>query len=169
MTDWVWPKEDHGELFSRTWHSALWLRTDGPVMSKSNHRMYTTTSAGKSWKDLKIFQDSLTARFRFVRPGTWLEFSNTVSLNERPVLVAAILARTKLDAGNVSKTILDATEGVLVCNDAEIVAVTEIVQRATKQQGAIIGVAQLSPKASTFEQLSALNTLVEQLVQICNS
>lgn len=120
----------------------------GPVKSKSNFRR----SATSKWSDVSAFESEVGILARQSRPAEWV-VDDQEKLADRPVVVAVISAVTMLDAGNLSKSILDGAEGVLYRNDASVVLVMEHAERSKSGQKAVIAFAQL-PAGSSKEELA---------------
>ena len=110
----------------------------GQVKSKSNFRR-----SGKSkWSEIASFEYELAHLIRQARPSDW-QTDEQKKVSDRPKVVAVIIARTMLDAGNLSKSVLDAAEGVLFQNDASVSLVMEYADRGRDDQQAIISFIQL--------------------------
>lgn len=123
---------------------AFWVPLPA-LKSKSNYRHDRRNS---SWKSLRSFEDEVAVLCRSALPSTWDKGSESSSVAERPGVVAAVCARTLLDAGNISKSVLDAVQGLVYVSDASVRAVTEIAVRASKDQSGAVAFALLSRDAS---------------------
>lgn len=166
---WTLPTTSSGVLDSPSWQCGLWVTYGGPVLSKANYRRRhgsTTRAAGQSWAALKTFEHTIALSLRAARPQQWVLPAPTVVLAARPKVVAAILTRGVLDAGNVSKSVLDASEGILVANDAEVAAVTELVARTRSGPGMLVGFAQLPPLSDLRTCATAVTALVDALLRL---
>lgn len=126
----------------------LRLDYDAPIQSKSNFRRHAKS---RDWGRFRDFETGLGLQLRAGRPPEWQIADPSLPLARRPVVVAAIWARTTLDAGNLSKSVLDAAQGVLYVTDASVRAVAEMTERAGKDQRAVIAFAQLPPQAEAHE------------------
>lgn len=125
------------------------------VISKSNFRR-----GDQTWRKVRDFEDAVAMEARIALPLDWVSGNPDSPVAARPKVVAVISARTLLDAGNISKSILDAVQGVLYVNDAEVAAVTEMVTRSRSNQGAVVSFVQL-PSTSTQEDITrALQALL---------
>jgi len=80
----------------------------------------------------------------------------------RPVVVAAVAARSRVDVANFSKSVLDACEGVLYVTDASVLGVLCIGERG---EGAdtLLGFAQLPAGSSAAAVAGALSVLGAEL------
>ena len=86
------------------------------VISKSNYR-----HKGKSnWQRFKGFEEELILLVRESLPSDW----KTTSYGH--YFGVCIIANSKIDAGNLSKSILDALEGLLYKNDGDAKVVVAI-------------------------------------------
>lgn len=126
--------------------------------SKSNFRRFRSDSPA-SWDRFKRFERDTRLVLTAARPSDWVVGDSSAPLASRPVVVAAVWARSLLDAGNFSKSVLDAAEGVLFVSDASVTAVTSVGVRAKTNQHARLGFAQLPPGSATNEVVRALNAL----------
>lgn len=148
-------QESSGEL-EGPFTCAFWFRLGFPLKSKSNFRR--SPSAG-SWSSHRAFEQSLGALARSVRPAGWVVPDRTVAMADRPVIVVAIAARSLLDPGNYSKSVLDALEGTLFLTDASVAGVACLGERSRLSQDAVVGAAQL-PAGATLQEVSvALESL----------
>ena len=86
------------------------------VISKSNYR-----HKGKSnWQRFKGFEEELILLVRESLPPAWKKGSYEYYFG------ISIIANSKIDAGNLSKSILDALEGLLYENDSDVKVVISI-------------------------------------------
>ena len=122
---------------------AMWVSYRAQISSKSNHR--NNPRNPRSWESLKDFERALSVLIRSHRPALWLPPDKAVPLASRPRAVAVMWARTLLDSGNLPKSVLDATEGLLVATDAEYRTVFAAVERAREDQCVMVAFAQLPP------------------------
>lgn len=100
------------------------------MVSKSNYRRGDAVK----WRKNVAFERECALLLRATMPESWSLGDARDSLVERPRVVVAIAAVTLLDAGNISKSLLDAAEGVLYINDASVWAVTQVVSRKKVDQ-----------------------------------
>jgi hypothetical protein len=97
-----------------------------PIRSKSNFRRSGTARA---WNQIRSFEDEVAIRARAARPEGWPLGDSADELAKRPRLVAVLVSETLIDAGNATKSIFDALEGVLYHNDASIRAELVVTHR----------------------------------------
>jgi len=156
------PSPDHG-----TWDLdglvAFWVRLDGPVLSKSNHRHSRAGERAGQWRRLAGFEEAVTLQLRAARPAAWQTQWNDPVVANRPRVVAVVSACTMLDAGNVSKSLLDAGQGIVMGTDAEVASVCETVQRSRTNPGAVLAFAQL-PAGSDSDAVLRAQILLMQSV-----
>lgn len=120
----------------------------GQIKSKSNYRR----SANTKWSDISSFEMELGVLLRQARPSDWVnDLEEKVA--DRPRVVAVIIARTMLDAGNLSKSVLDAAEGTLFQNDSSVGLVMEYADRGKSGQCSVVAFAQL-PAEATREEMA---------------
>jgi hypothetical protein len=134
----------------------------GPVRSKSNFRR-GRAGAGRQWQQLHDFEAATALALRQARPDDWDCAGHDLPVAQRPVVVVAVVARTLLDAGNLSKSLLDAAQGVLYPTDASVGGVAEITERGRDRQRSLVGFAQLpagTERTEVTQALSALSRLV---------
>lgn len=146
--------------------AAVYLRLDHRIQSKSNYRWASQTHEAARWTHLRDFERDMSMLLQQARPAEWILPSPAVALPDRPMVVSCIIAATMLDAGNVTKSIHDTCQGVLVVNDAEICSETVHVLRRKNTQHAIVGYAQLPAQSTVRARAGALSELSEQLLDI---
>lgn len=127
----------------------------GQVVSKSNFRR-----GDQTWRKVRDFEDAVALEARIAMPLDWHYVADSVPVSKRPKIVSVIAARTLLDAGNISKSILDAVQGILYANDAEVASVTEMVTRSRSNQAAVVTFAQLPSTASQEDIVRAVQALL---------
>jgi hypothetical protein len=132
------------------------------LRSKSNFRRYRDKGAG-SWSDTQSFERSLALLFRAARPSSWVVGATEAALAQRPVVVAAICARSSVDVANFSKSVLDAGQGVLYVSDASVLGESSVGVRGRSEE-LFVGFAQLAPGASPAQVHAALSALGAQVV-----
>lgn len=151
--------DNGGELF--VGDSALWVSVAGPVKSKSNYR----NSGSGAWADQAAYTRVLQAMFRAHRPAGWVRPDPGVSVKDRLIVVGVMVARTGLDAGNLSKSVLDAGEGVLWVSDAEVRTVCESVERTRSNPGLGAAFAQVSGNPNSVERVALCTQMHELLLE----
>lgn len=142
------------------WVQAFCLEVPLELLSKSNARRYRR-GAGPA-RDNTTFETSLGWLVRASRPEGWVTGDAVSPLAERPAVVVVVAARSLLDAGNFSKSILDALEGVLFVNDASVRAVVSLAERG-RSSSFRLGVARLDGSA-TFSELAAASAALSMAV-----
>jgi Holliday junction resolvase RusA-like endonuclease len=133
------------------------------VQSKSNFRRQRR---GGDWGRLSRFEDLVATYARAARPTGWVLGDPDLPVAKRPGVVAVVWARTMLDAGNLSKSVLDALEGVVYVNDNAVRAVVELAERGRSDQSAVVALAQLPPDASPLVVAEVTSALLAQLGEI---
>lgn len=113
------------------WTSSMWVTVPGRVRSKSNYRKRRDSS----WGEVSSYEEEVHTMLRAARPRGWPTPDDSVAGDQRPVIVVVLAARTGLDAGNLSKSILDAAEGALYVTDAQVRSVTDLVVPSRTDQG----------------------------------
>lgn len=124
------------------------MRVPFPLQSKSNFRRHIGRKhAGASWESSQSFERSLGLFTRQARPSDWLLDDPKVSLAQRPIVTAFIIAKSLIDAANFSKSVTDAVEGVLYVSDASALGVGSL---GTRGRGSsfCVGFAQVAPATS---------------------
>lgn len=142
----------HGTFTDGPWTAALWFTVPGRVHSKSNHR-----HGNGNWADLVAYEDEVAMTSRAARPSAWPEVDD---VSPRPVVVAVLVARTGVDAGNLSKSILDACQNVLYVDDRQVTGLSDLVEPTRTGQGLLAAFAALSPDATVTDAASAQATLM---------
>lgn len=143
------------------WLRAVWFSVDFPIRSKSNFRRYHGGQVAdrERWKTFRQFEDSLGVLCRDALGAGWELGQRDQGVAKRPVVVAYIWARTMLDAANLSKSVLDAVEGLVFLNDASVAAVACAAERVRADQRGLVAFAQLAPGASMHQVHEALGAL----------
>lgn len=111
-----------------------------------------------AWDRSKAFEESLGWLVRAARPEGWILGDRDAALAERPVVVAAIAARSRVDVANFSKSVLDACEGVLFITDASVLGVVCLGERGVGDD-TLLGFAQLPPACGPGAVAEALGVL----------
>lgn len=118
-----------------------------PLRSKSNFRR-GSARAGADWAAEQAFRAQLAVLARAALPEGWDVGTFELPLASRPTVVSCVVARTLLDAGNLSKSVLDAVEGIVVANDAAVRSCLTLAERGASNQRGLVGFACLAPGAS---------------------
>ena len=134
------------------WEQAILLTLPNKVQSKSNYRR------GRNWTAFSKYERDLAIEVKAKTPENWDIGSYKDKISKRPKIVIQILAESLLDAGNLSKSILDALEGVLYHNDASVAAVTCTGVRS-RDGVTILAVARLKPDSNINEVQYAVREL----------
>jgi hypothetical protein len=142
------------------WLNAFWVLTENRIRSKSNFRRSKSSAA---WRANQDFETTLALSLRAARPLTWPVVDGAIPLSERPVFVAVTFAKSTIDAGNHSKSVLDAAEGVVYVNDAQVAASCAVAERGLSDPYLLIAFAQLPPGSSLQEIASAGSVLLSAL------
>jgi hypothetical protein len=74
--------------------------------------------------------------------------------------VALVAARTLLDVSNLSKSVLDALEGIVYVTDAQVVAETSLSERGRSDQWLSVAFARLDRPRTLLEVTAAASALV---------
>lgn len=153
------------EALTGPWSCGFVLRAGMPLRSKSNFRRSRrgSTQSG-AWDRSKAFEESLGWLVRAARPAAWVLGDRDAVLAERPVVVAAIAARSRIDVANFSKSVLDACEGVLYVTDASVLGVLCLGERGVGDD-TLLGFAQLDPGSSPEVVAEALGVLGANLAE----
>lgn len=151
------------EVLAGPWSCGFVLRAGMPLRSKSNFRRSRRGSGGnETWELSKAFEESLGWLVRAARPAAWVLGDRDAVLAERPVVVAAIAARSRIDVANFSKSVLDACEGVLYVTDASVLGVVCLGERGVGDD-TLLGFAQLPPASAPIVVAEALGVLASEL------
>ena len=138
------------------WGQAFWVDVPLSLRSKSNFRR----GAGRGeWARQRSFSEDLARIVRAAVPVDWELGSFDAALKDRPVVVAVIVARSVLDAGNFSKSVLDACEGVVFHNDASVLHSGAYGERGRTDQRIMLGFARLESGASLDQLVAAASAL----------
>lgn len=151
--------DDNNEVFMVN-HCAFWIPLPA-VRSKSNYRHM---DKGNAWRKLQGFENEVALSARAALPPEWVLGDKSDSVSQRPSVLCCIAARSMLDAGNLSKSVLDAVQGVIYHSDASVRAVTEIVERTSTDQCGAAGFVLLKAGTSEDEVLDALTALPRALL-----
>lgn len=129
----------------------MWFSVPGRVLSKSNFR----NSKGNSWRAVSEYEQVVSATARAARPSGW-----PTLVQDAPV-VAILAARTGIDAGNISKSVLDACQNVLYRSDAYVRCLTDLAVPARNDLGLFAAFAVLAVDAGPVEWLTAQRDLLD--------
>ena len=152
-------------LLDGPWIEAFWFSPQAQLRSKSNFRRVKKSSSGAGdWGSLKRFEQTISTTARIARPSTWKIGNNNEAVSVRPMIVSVVVAKSMLDAGNFSKSVLDACEGVVFHTDASVVASTGVSERGRIGQRCVIGFARLAPGSSLENVAKAVAALSNCLV-----
>ncbi len=131
------------------------------VRSKSNYRH---SRRSNTWSSIQSFEDETRLEAQTVCPEEWQMGDLSDPIPARPGVVACVAARTMLDAGNLSKSVLDAVQGVVYHSDASVRGVTELTRRARANQNGVAAFVLLTADAPESEVLEVLAELPVALV-----
>lgn len=151
-----------GVVLPGPWAQAFMVEVPLELLSKSNARRYRR--GGAPSRDNGSFETSLGWLVRAARPDGWVVGDASVPLSKRPAVVVAVSARSLLDAGNFSKSVLDALEGVLFVNDASVRAVVSLAERG-RSSSFVLAAARLEGEASRAALAAAAAALVLEVVE----
>jgi hypothetical protein len=157
----------HGSL-EGPWDQAFYFELPGAVRSKSNARRFTGDAGQRrAYGAERLFAQQTELVARVALPTGWeLGPPPPASLGARPQVVAAVVARTTLDATNVPKSIHDALEGVVFHNDASVRAASQLTVRG-REGGGAVAFARLPATASCVEVAEANAKLLAALLAHC--
>ena len=124
------------------------------VRSKSNYR--STRAKSGAWREFAEFEKHASLLLRQSMPSDWTLGDAQDTILYRPQVVSCVLASTMLDAGNISKSVLDAAEGVVYHNDASVRAVTQLIRRSSKGQSGAVGFAMIDRETTDRQVFQAL-------------
>lgn len=142
------------------WVEAFWVDLGTRLRSKSNFRRAPRRRAGSAeWSSLARFEQTVATVVREQLPSSWELGAVGASIAQRPVVVAVVVARSLLDSGNFTKSVLDACEGLVFRTDASVLASAAVSERSRTDQRSVVAFARLAPAASTEEIASAAAAL----------
>lgn len=136
------------------------VRVPFKLNSKSNFRY------GQKWSTHKDFSRNIAHLVTVARPSVWTlppSSSPTESVSARHHIVCSLWFSTIFDSGNVSKSILDALEGVLYFNDAEVRSVYSATRRSRAENFGYMAFAQCEPDVTSKELLRVQHRLDEEI------
>lgn len=146
----------HQDLTSACFDAAFVVEVPFAFVSKSNFRR---ARASGSWATNRSFEDSVAVLVRSARPAMWLTDQPTAPLASRSIVVVSLYARTTLDAANLSKSVLDAAEGLLYVNDAQVAYCSALATRARAEQRGYVAAAQVRAHSDPDVVLAAGHAL----------
>ncbi len=147
---------------SGPWHAAFWVLLPIQLRSKSNFRR----GAHRRWGTYRGFEEELAVEMRRFLPDGWITEEPSSALPTRPRYASVIAARSMIDAGNFSKSVLDACEGVVFTNDAQVQVTTALADRSKKEPYVLVAFAQLAPSTPCHEAARAVSSLLDACVEI---
>jgi len=127
---------------------------DAPFRSKSNHRHSSKRAARAAWGRQAGFAEEITLLTKTHRPPTWDLGDEHAPLSTRPIVVAVCVASTTIDAGNLTKTVLDAAQATVYWDDASVRFDAALVDRSGSRTGGRVGFARL-PADATVGDIAA--------------
>lgn len=152
------PGTEHTSVVETTpkpWEQAFVFDVPLELRSKSNFRRHQGNAGRGAWKAFKDFEANLALLARQARPLGWELGDAERPLPTRPVVVAFVFARSTLDAANLSKSVLDACEGVVFHNDASVRYCATLGVRTRSDSGGLVAFARLAPDADAHATLRA--------------
>lgn len=149
-------EESAGGPLAGPWLQAFWVAVPMPLRSKSNFRRGQRPA---EWASHQRFERDLGVLVRSQLPDGWEVGEPDAPLSERPVIVSTVFARSLLDAGNFSKSVLDACQGIVFRTDASAGHSGAFGIRSRSGQRAYLGFARLQPGASLEELVIAASAL----------
>ena len=149
------------------WGAAFWIKIEDTIKSKSNYRR--GNNKVQNWLPYRKFENDLSFIVSTKLPNNWEIGNREQSLKERPIIVAVIIAQSNLDSSNISKSILDACEGLVYLNDASVktsITITEKPLKKNQDNKTILAFASLPPKATLEDQVKASTELLSQCKEL---
>lgn len=122
--------------------SELILDLPYKLKSKSNFRRSNNT---REWAEYKNFEKTTKLLLLSNKPSDWAMSGRDTPVALRNKVLVCIVARSVLDVGNYSKSLLDAAEGVLFYNDSEVSGLLSLGERGKSTQMATVGFKQVPP------------------------
>lgn len=139
------------------WDEAFTVLVPFTMRSKSNFRRGFDRD---KWNQLKDFESGLSILMRSALPEGWVIGSKDASLSSRPVVINAIYAVSTLDTANLSKSVLDACEGLVFHTDASVRALTAVSDRSSSASWGLVSFARLPASATLEEAANAASVLM---------
>jgi hypothetical protein len=153
-----------GEL-EGPWEVAFWVLMQVPLRSKSNFRR----GRDSGWRAYRGFEDEVALEVRRFLPDSWAEDSPATPLPRRPRYASVIAARSAIDAGNYSKSVLDACEGIVFTNDAQVQVTTALSERGRRDPYLLVAFAQLPPGSDPHHAAAAGSGLLQACVSLLDT
>lgn len=157
---------EHGEL-TGPWQQAFWFELPVAIRSKSNKRYTGSTESKIEYKLDKAFERDVALMCRLALPHEWdlgpAPRSGKKLHERRPLVVSAIVAESELDAGNLSKSVLDACNGITYWDDSEVRSCLSL-NHWGQSKDAWMAFALLPPGSSPAALLAAQTALAEELL-----
>lgn len=119
-----------------------------PLRSKSNFRR---RSQSRDWAVEQAFRRDLSVVVSAARPVNWPMGDATVPVAQRPAVACVIVATSTLDTANLSKSVLDALEGVVYHTDAQVRYQCAVSNRGRSAQRAVLAFAALDADTELSE------------------
>lgn len=142
-------------LLDGPWVQAFLVDLDLPIRSKSNFRR-SRQAARSQWASLRDFESDLALLVRMAMPQGWETGQSSAPLPSRPVVVSSIVASTRLDPANLSKSVLDACQDLVFVNDASVkVSLNAGTREHLGFAGGVLGFARLLPGTTLPQQVEA--------------
>lgn len=143
-----------------------WFTTEVSWKSKSNFRRKNDRKLGmEKWEKLSNFSLYINAIARQSRPTWWDIGDSSKPLSMRPSVAVFLWAESMLDTGNLSKSVLDALEGVAYQTDASVRGVFEVTSRVAKSDHrGFIALTQYNDQRNTLSVCSDLSAASEDLI-----
>jgi hypothetical protein len=140
------------------WRDAFFVDLPLQARSKSNFRRHRTGDG--HWDALAGFESDVAALVAPQVPSDWDPGRPDDPIARRPAFVALVAARTLLDVSNLSKSVLDALEGIVYVTDAQVVAETSLSERGRSDQWLSVAFARLDRPRTLLEVTAAASALV---------
>lgn len=156
----------NGVLFG-PWEQAFWVMDSIAIKSKSNFRRGANSRT--SWRSQQSFEEEIALLLKASVPKNWPKIENLNKLIDRPIIISTTIAKSTIDAGNHSKSILDAAERVIYANDAQVALSSSIGLRGRRDPLLMISFACLPAKSSLKNISKAGRELLKQSAEIYNN
>lgn len=142
--------------------AACWFELPFAMRSKSNFRRYSDAARG-DWDVLQRFERDVRRVAARFQPAAWLLGDPPPApVATRPQVLCFMWARTVIDAGNLSKSVIDALEGLYFHTDSSVRSDHSIVTRSRTDQRGFVALAQLPPGSAMRDTLTAAVELAER-------
>lgn len=136
--------------------------------SKSNYSFGRGRAKRSEWSSLQSFELALRCEASSHKHENWPMGPKNGKVADRPVVCAAIYARTMVDTGNLNKSTLDAVEGCLYWTDASVRYVAEASERvpASKGHGLALAVSVHPPGTDSEDLLDESTRLMKKAIDL---